>query len=189
MDLATLARSASPDPAAVARHLDSLTHEARVFQTRALDRALFSPLFAAAASGAPVSLDDLVPPTAAPLAVRAFDGTNNLPAFRAFGKPMYRDRQGRVCGRNEQTWEGLTGPGYFSVRAHGGREVLFDYTELPTETPVGWPAVTSNARGLSYFVFREMTDVVRRLARDVVIGRAQRGGKELPQYFVLVRRP
>ena len=189
MDLSDLARASPIDMQAVARHLDALTPADRVRQTRSLDRALFSRLFAAAAGVARVRLEDLVPAGAAPLTVVAHDGTNNLPAFRAFGKPMYRDAQGRVCGRNEQTWEGLTGPGYFSVRAHGDGEVVFDYTALPTETPSGWPAVTSNARGLSYFVFREMTDVVRRLARDVVIGRAQRGAKELPQYFVLVRRP
>ena len=189
MDLSHLAKAAVIDAQAVAQHLDGLTHEGRVRETRGLDRALFSRLFDVARGKARVTLDDLVPEKSAPLAVVAFAGTNNLPSFRAFGKPMYRDHEGRVCGRNEQTWEGLTGPGYFSVRAHGDGEVLFDYTDLPRETPAGWPAVKSNARGFSYFVFREMTDVVRRLARDVVIGRAQRGGKELPQYFVLVRRP
>lgn len=189
MSLSHLAKADFIDAQALARHLDGLTHEGRVRETRTLERALFSRLFDVARGTARVTLDDLVPKDSAPLAVVAFDGTNNLPSFRAFGKPMYRDHEGRVCGRNEQTWEGLTGPGYFSVRAHGDSEVLFDYTALPRETPPGWPAVKSNARGFSYFVFREMTDVVRRLARDVVIGRAQRGGKELPQYFVLVRRP
>jgi hypothetical protein len=189
MDLSDLAASDPLDPRAIARHLDSLTHEDRVRQTRSLKRDLFSRLFAAVEGTARVSVDDLVPAGSPPLTVIRHEGTNNLPLFRAFAKPMYRDRAGRVCGRNDQAWEGLTGPGYFCVRAHGDREVLFDYTQLPDEKPEGWPAIKSNARGFSTFVFREMIDVVRRLSRDVVIGRAQRGGKELPQYFVLVRRP
>ena len=44
-----------------------------------------------------------------------------------------------------------------------------------------------NDRGFSRFVYRGMVDYMRRVARDVFIGSAHRGGKELGNYFVLSR--
>ncbi len=187
MTLTELCAAERIDAAAVGRHLDALTHAERVAETRALPRSAFARLYEAVAGGRPLSLDDLVPPSTPPLEPVRHAGTNNLPTFRAFEKPMYRERAGRLCGRNAQTWEVVTGPGYFTVAPRERGEILFDYTVLPEETPPGWPPVRSNARGLSYFVFRDMHDLVRAVSRHVVIGRATRKGVELPQYFILVR--
>ncbi len=187
MNLTELCAAERIDAAAVARHLDALGHAERVVETRALPRASFARLYEAVKGARALSLDDLVPPSTPPLEPVRHAGTNNLPTFRAFEKPMFRDRGGRIRGRNAQTWEAVTGPGYFTVETREPGEVLFDYTVLPEETPAGWPAVRSNARGFSYFVFRDMHDVVRAVSRHVVIGRATRKGAELPQYFILVR--
>ena len=50
-----------------------------------------------------------------------------------------------------------------------------------------WPDVRPNDRGLSRFVYGGMVDYLRRVARDVFIGSAHRGGKETGNYFVLSR--
>ena len=59
--------------------------------------------------------------------------------------------------------------------------------EKPPE-PADWPKVRSNAGGLSYFVFRDLNDTLRRVSEHVTIGEAWRNGKNLHQYFILVRR-
>jgi hypothetical protein len=177
------------DTAALAAHLDGMRHEERVAATRTLPRALFAVLFERVAGARSLSLDALVPPGRAPLSAVRHVGTNTMPVFRGFEKPMYRQASGHLAGRNVQTWEAFTGPGYFTVEPFGQGEVLLNYLELPREAPGGWPAIRSNARGLSYFVFRGMKDVVRGVSEHVVIGRAARDGKDMRQYFVLVREP
>ena len=42
-------------------------------------------------------------------------------------------------------------------------------------------------RGLSFFVYANMLDYMRRVADDVFIGSAVRGGREMGSYFVVVR--
>ena len=44
-----------------------------------------------------------------------------------------------------------------------------------------------NDRGFSRFVYRDMVDYLRRVARDVFIGSAHRHGRELGNFFVLSR--
>jgi hypothetical protein len=66
--------------------------------------------------------------------------------------------------------------------------VIFDYSDLPQQCPARWPTITDNARGVSYFVYRGLTDVMRKVSEHVSVGRAFRFGKPLPNYFVLVRQ-
>ena len=81
----------------------------------------------------------------------------------------------------------LTGPGYFVVHEDRARGAAVDYREIPPERPPNWPETRPNDRGFSRFVFRDMVDYVRRVARDVFVGSAHRGGKETGNYFVLCR--
>jgi hypothetical protein len=47
--------------------------------------------------------------------------------------------------------------------------------------------VKRNDQGLSRFVYANMVDYLRRVSSHVVIGRAYKGGKEMPNYFILCR--
>ena len=82
----------------------------------------------------------------------------------------------------------VTGPGYFVVthagEGHAG-ELLFDYTKDPAFEPSGWPAYRSNDRMGARFVFMDMHDYVRRVARGVVVGSAFRRGIHQNAYFTL----
>src|SRR5439155_3681383 len=66
----------------------------------------------------------------------------------------------------------LTGPGYFVVHEDRARGAAVDYREIPPERPPNWPEIRPNDRGFSRFVFRDMVDYVRRVARDVFVGSA-----------------
>ena len=71
--------------------------------------------------------------------------------------------------------------------ANPPRGAAIDYREVPPERPSSWPEVKPNVRGFSRFVYRDMVDYMRRVARDVFIGSAHRAGKETGNYFVLCR--
>jgi hypothetical protein len=185
MTLAELVSAEPVDVEAVARLLDGLTHAQRVAATRLLPRRAVRRLYAAAVGRTP-SLDALAPPGAPTLTGTRHLGTNDLITFRAFEKPMFRDRRGRVFGRNDQRWAWLTGPGYFEAKQSGG-SVSLDYRALPDEVPDGWPRPRNNRRWFSFFVFRDLEDDLRAVSRHVVVGRASRAGKALPNHFVLVR--
>lgn len=187
MGLVELLQSETIDCQQIDAHLEALGHTERVAQTRALPGKLFKPLFDAVAGHRKLAVEDLVPANSARFAVVPFWGINNMPAFRRFQKPLYRTAEGQVGGRNVQTWQALTGPGYFTVTPGKQGEVIFDYVNLPTQAPQGWPRIKSNARGLSNFVFRGLIDIVRAVSEHVVIGEATRDGKPLGQYFILVR--
>ena len=66
-------------------------------------------------------------------------------------------------------------------------EVWIDYTRVPPEAPQGWPAVRSNERGLSRFVYGFMIDTLRRVSEHVTIGSAARKGRDMGSWFILVR--
>ena len=152
-----------------------------------------SRLWTAAAGGAPVTQDDLVPPDAAPLREFIFHGKNSLPAFTLFQKRFCRppDGQGaqQLWGYNHQSLAWLTGPGYFVVHREGEAPAAIDYRLVPPSHPSSWPEVKPNDVGFSRFVYRDMVDYLRRVSRHVLIGRATRHGKELPNYFILCREP
>ena len=188
--LVELVGAAPPDRAAIAALLDGLGAADRHAAIAALSGPrLQGRLWDAVAGAPPVTLADFVPPDAAPLREVIFHGKNSLPAFTLFQKRFCRPPRGadELWGYNHQTLAWLTGPGYFVVHEDRARGAAIDYREVPPEHPPTWPEVKPNDRGLSRFVYNGMVDYMRRVARDVFIGRAHRGGKELGNYFVLSR--
>lgn len=176
------------DTQGVAATLDALDHDGRVRAANTLPRGSFKQLFDITQGARPLTLEDLVPAGVPPLTTVHHLGINSLPAFRAFEKAMFRTGDGSVSGRNVQPWSWATGPGYFSARRRDN-VLQLDYTALPTSKPAEWPAIASNARGLSYFVFRNLIDDLHPVSKHITIGSATRLGNPLGQYFLLVRKP
>jgi len=192
--LSDLLMAERPDRGAIAAHLDALDHAGRMEAIVALGGPKAQGrLWDAAAGSPPVALGDLVPPDAPPLREVIFHGKNSLPAFTLFQKRFCRPPAGqpvdRLWGYNHQSLAWLTGPGYFVVHPEGDAPAAIDYRQVPPAQPPGWPAVKPNDVGLSRFVYRDMVDYLRRVSRHVLIGRATRYGKELPNFFLLCREP
>jgi hypothetical protein len=171
-------------------YLDELPVRERVRQVLSITGRGVARLYHAVADAPPLSLDELVPP--ATKGTLIYEGRNSLPAFSRFQKRFLRLDGDQVIGYNHNpalvTF--LTGPGYFWVRPPSGEEphkneLFFDYTEAPPTEPPGWPAFKSNDRGLSKFVYGNMKDYMRRVARGVVVGKAYRGGVDQKAYFSL----
>jgi hypothetical protein len=97
--------------------------------------------------------------------------------------------KGEVIGYNFQAMSWLTGPGYFTTvqSPKNPAEILFDYTRTPAVGPEGWPPAKPNTGFFSRLVYGNMNDLNRRVSRDVLIGSAFRGGKDIDSYYVLAR--
>lgn len=178
----------------VARFLDALAAPDRIAAVRAAGRSEQRRLYAAADGFGEVVLADLVPPDAADGSTVRHYGRNTLPLFTLFEKRFSRPsgadarKPDQLIGFNFQTLAALTGPGYFVAREDASRpEVLIDYREIPAEQPAGWPAIRSNERGLSRFVYGFMVDTLRRVSEHVTIGSAARRGRDLGSWFILCR--
>jgi len=189
-----LLQAERPEREAIAELLDGGGHTDRMEAITSLGgAALQGRLWSAAAGGPTVTQADLVPPDAPPLHEVIFHGKNSLPAFTLFQKRFCRPPKGdtadQLWGYNHQALAWLTGPGYFVVHAEGGVPAAIDYRLVPPGHPPSWPQVKPNDVGFSRFVYRDMVDYLRRVSRHVLIGRATRHGKELPNYFVLCREP
>jgi hypothetical protein len=168
-------------------HLDALAPAARLEQVLAVSGRGVKRLYDAVAGGTPPSLEEMVPE--GHQGTRIFEGRNSLAAFTRFQKRFIR-MDGVVVGYNHQSMAFVTGPGYFVVHAPSGegehgKELDIDYTATPPGEPAGWPAYKPNERGLSRFVYGNMHDYVRRVARGVVVGKAYRHGVEQDAYFSL----
>jgi len=183
-------------PAEIADFLDRLSHGERVAAIRAAGRSEQRRLYAAVAGHGVLSLADLVPAGRKDWETVRHFGKNTLPVFTHFEKRFCRPAgedpaSPRVLwGFNFQRMQPVTGPGYYLARddaSHG--EVLVDYTQVPPEAPPGWPAVRSNERGLSRFVYGFMVDRLRRVSEHVSIGSAARHGREFGSWFLLCREP
>jgi hypothetical protein len=188
--LAALVRGEPIDPAAIADLLDRLSAaERREAITALAGPRLQARLYQSVAAAAPVRLGDLVPADAPPLREVIFHGKNSLPAFTLFQKRFCRSSTSgdELWGYNHQSLAWLTGPGYFVVHEEGARGAAIDYRAVPPDHPRTWPEVRPNDQGFSRFVYRDMVDYLRRVARDVFIGSAHRDGRELGNYFVLAR--
>jgi hypothetical protein len=143
-----------------------------------------------ASAGAPaVTIDDLVPPDAAPLREFVYEGKNSLPAFTIFQKrfcrPSTPEARGALWGYNHTSIGRLVGPGYFVCHAVGENGAAIDYRTVPPAHPAHWPEIRPNSQGLSWFVYRDLIDHLRRVSRHVFIGSASRHGRDLGSYFVL----
>lgn len=174
---------------------DALPPALRLAVIRRLDRRAQRGLYRKAEGYTRLSLTDLVAPQRADFEEVRHQGLNTLPAFRVFEKRFCRlpgedpERPERLAGYNFQTMRPVTGPGYFvACDAPETGEVLIDYRRLPDRTPVDWPAVRSNERGLARFVYGFMVDRLRRVSEHVTIGSAARNGHELGSWFVLSRK-
>lgn len=181
-------------PAAIAALLDELSDDLRPRVVRRLGRRDQKALYEKVAGFAPVELVDLVAPARSDLEEVRHLGRNSLPAFTIFEKRFCRlpgnppDAPESLAGYNFQAMAPFTGPGYFlAINDPNKREVLVDYHRVPDRTPLHWPAVRSNEKGLSRFVYGFMIDRLRRVSEHVTIGSAARNGRELGSYFVLSR--
>ncbi|MDB4969859.1 MAG: uncharacterized protein JWN44_5548 [Myxococcales bacterium] len=168
-------------------HLDALDVEERVRQCRALGKKQQRRLWEVSAEAPAFTLEDLIPSSAT--AEVRWAGKNSLPLFTHFEKRFFR-QSGTVVGYNFNpgiAW--FTGPGYFTtVQAPGKpKEILFDYTQVPSVAPSGWPAVKPNTGGTGKLVYGGMHDFCRRVCQTVIIGAATRLGKPIDAYFVLAR--
>jgi hypothetical protein len=174
--------------AQLAAHLDALDADARVDQCRALGKGKQRKLWEVCAAAPAFTLEDLIP-QAATSEVR-WAGKNSLPLFTHFEKRFCR-QAGTVVGYNFNpgiAW--FTGPGYFTTvqPSDRPREILIDYTRVPSTAPAGWPAVKDNTGGGGKLVYGGMHDYCRRVSQTVIIGCATRDGKPIGAFFVLARK-
>lgn len=175
----------------LAAMLDAMGTQDRVRAVAAVKGSLVGTLYDRVRDQAPLGLEDLVPSSTPAGATVTFSGRNSLPVFSRFQKRLTRTADGLVFGYNHQPLRvagAVTGPGYFVVvdagEGHAG-ELLFDYTKPPPFEPPGWPAYRPNDALGSRFVFMDLNDYVRRVARGVVVGAAFRRGKDQNAYFSL----
>jgi hypothetical protein len=182
------------DPGAIRDLLDGLDHASRVQATRSLGRGEQHRLYDAVDGFLPLTLEDLVPASVPDFTTVRHHGRNTLPAFTLFEKRFCRPKGAdpakpdALYGFNFQSLSPLTGPGYFlAVDAPGRPEVWVDYNRVPEEHPEGWPAIRSNERGLSRFVYGFMIDTLRRVSEHVTIGSAARKGRDIGSWFILTR--
>lgn len=194
-NLAKRLRSSRPDMNAISEHLDGLDPARRLVEVRSLGRSAQRRLFDAAGGHLSIGLEDVVPAALGPMREVVHQGKNTLPAFSTFAKVFVRP-DGAESGadelwgynRNTQLLETTVGPGYFVAYPHSVKgEVLVDYLRTPPRKPAGWPPIIPNSHRLSFFVYNGTQDILRGVSKHVSIGRATKGGKNLPAWFILCR--
>lgn len=201
MSLADLARDDAATIDAIAAHLDALSPEARLAETRTLDRSTQRKLYRKAEKAAPLTLDDFVPPGTGARVEVIHDGRNTLPLpgpLKLFQKRFCRPEsgEGRLFGYNQSPFIGPIGPGFYVAVPTKGNSaweargaVVVDYFQVP-DGPVarGWPEVIPNTKGLQRFVYHRTRDFMRRVSKHVTIGAAYKVEKSLDHYFILCRQ-
>jgi hypothetical protein len=174
---------------------ESAPHGERVRITEMIDRRGQEKLWAATA-GRGVRIAEMVPRDLGPLRPVIFHGKNSLPAFTRFQKRFCRPSAGvdrdELWGYNYQpvTWLApLTGPGYFVAydTPDGPGGVAVDYTRIPPAKPSEWPEIHDNGYRLSRFIYNGTIDYLRRVSPHLLIGRATRAGRDMPNWFLLCR--
>jgi hypothetical protein len=178
------------DIARFARVLDNLGPEGRIDTILRLERKHFAPLFEAAKGFRSITLETFVPGDAPPLTNVVHQGKNSLAMFTVFQKHFSKPEgeANELWGFNHQTMSLFTGPGYFVVRPSTTEPgaVDFDYGVLPKGKLPAWPELRGQ-RGIGWFVYGGMLDVMRGISEHVSIGRGFRRGKATDNYFVLCR--
>jgi hypothetical protein len=187
--LKSLLQSDANGYAAFSDHLNSLSPDARVDEIRSLSGGEQASLYDRVAKAAPIGLEHFVPKGSGHLKEVIHHGKNSLLAFTHFQKRFCVDQEKNlILGYNEQTMRWFTGPGYFVVRpVPEDSRVVIDYTQVPDRHPSEWPDIHPNSRLFSRFVYYNMQDFMWKVSEHVSIGRAFRGGKPQPNYFVLCR--
>jgi len=185
-------REAVVKPIAIARVLDDMTHAERVAAIRAAGRNEQRRLYEAVAGQRELRMTDMVAPHVAAMTQVRHHGKNTLPAFTNFEKRFCRPSDADpaspalLWGYNEGSMRWLTGPGYFVLRPDPERgELRVDDNQVPPAHPAAWPALRSNERGLSQFVYGFMIDRLRGVSKHVTVGSAARKGKDLGSWFLL----
>lgn len=189
-----LLRADRPDRAAVADEFEGASPRERVDIVEALDGKEQEKLWHAA-EGGPVTIAEMVPRDVGPLRPVIFHGKNSLPAFTRFQKRFCRPsasvERDELWGYNYQPTKWLaplTGPGYFvAYDSNGLGGVAVDYTRIPQGKPAEWPEIHDNTYRLSRFIYNGTIDYLRRVSPHLLIGRATRDGKEMPNWFLLCR--
>jgi len=189
--------------AQIAEHLDALSHDERLAQTRALGRAAQRKLWnRATASG--IELSHFVPASAAARQPVIHYGRNTLPVpgpFRLFEKRFCRPEASvanageKLFGYNEGITRGVIGPGFFVAHPTAGNKaweargsIVVDYFDVPEGAVAdGWPKVIPNSQGLQRLVYFHTRDFMRKVSQHVSIGSAHNEEKPLDHYFTLVR--
>jgi len=189
-DLDASLRSGRFDLKEIRAALDAQSHEERLRAIRSLSGKAQAQLFEAAKGVYTLTLDDLVPPTVAPMHEVPHNGKNSLAMFTHFAKVFCRPSADAKelwgYNRSGDFVETFVGPGYYVAYEQGG-EVMVDYTRQPSGKPESWPQMLSNHARLSRFVYADMVDALRAVSSHVSIGRAIRKGKVADNWFVLCR--
>jgi hypothetical protein len=192
--LASLGRSVV-DLAALGEAFEAAPPRERVRITESIDGRGQAKLWDVTA-GRDVTIAELVPPEHTALRPVIFHGKNSLPAFTRFQKRFCRPspevRRDELWGYNYQPvgWLApLTGPGYFVAydTADGPGRVAIDYTRIPADKPREWPEIHDNTYRLSRFIYNGTIDYLRRVSEHLLIGRATRAGRDMPNWFLLCR--
>ncbi len=169
--------------------LDGLDGAGRVAFVRELNGRRQQTLWELADAHMEASVEQVFRDDLAPGATAIFEGRNSMAMFNLFQKRFTRpEGEAVLWGYNHQTWAWLTGPGYFVAHPQSDDgSLLFDYERLPDRTPDSWPALKPNSGFPASLVYGSMTDVVRAVSLDVLIGKAYLKGKERGQFFTLAR--
>jgi hypothetical protein len=166
-------------------YLASLSGADRVAQGTSVKAGLQKTLWTLAEGAEHLKKSDIVPEGTPALEPVRFEGINSLPLYRRFAKVFYRTGDGRIAGYNDSSASWLSGPGYYILNEDAQKGLFVDYTQLPADKPAGWPAIVSNDKGMSQFIYGNMHDYLRRVYDKILIGRAYKFGKETPNYFTL----
>ncbi len=193
MDLTVLLEP-KPNLPRLSQVLDEMGHAGRVHTIRGWGKNKQAQIFDAALGFKAIGLEHFVPANTAPLVEVVHDLHNTLPLFSNSQKRFCKLLPGEgetkeLWGYNHQSMSGLTGPGYFVARlSETPGEVVFDYHHVPQDRVPSWPDVLPNSARLGRFVYAGMIDYMRGISSHISIGRAQKGGKLLDNWFVLCRR-
>ena len=200
-ELTELLRQSAPIDR-IAAFLDGLSPEGRLDALSTTTRTDQRALYQAAASAPPITLDFFVPEGTPPRVAVHHRGRNSLPLpgpLRRFEKRFARPEDGsaRLFGYNEGATRKWIGPGFFVAVPTAGNPaweprgaVVIDYFQVPDgPVPEGWPEVKRNDQGLQVLVYNGTRDFMRRVSREVSIGAAYKGEKQLDHYFTLCRLP
>ncbi len=175
----------------LSKDLDELGAPGRLWSVAQWTRADLAILWEASKGFRPLTLDDLVPPSAGPAEV-VHEGKNSLPFFSRFRKHFFRPAADaepqELVGYNDQSTSVFTGPGYYVARASAeAGEIDFDYTKTPSAKVDAWPPLAPSTARLGRFVYGGAIDVVRGISSHVSIGRVRKNGRDEDVWFVLVR--
>jgi hypothetical protein len=175
----------------LAKALDAMAELERRDAARSMNARQQARLFDAARGFKKISIDDFVPKEKGSLSPVIHYGRNSLLLFTQFQKRFCRAPEDvsdhELWGYNEQTMKAFTGPGYFVAYNIDDGEVNIDYTRVPPKGAPGWPDVLPNSAKLSRFIYNGTQDRMRGVSKHVTIGRASRAGKDMDNWFVLVR--